>query len=73
MFSYEKIIVQELFVQNFGTSFHVISFCLIIAESMKRVEEITGKKIEFQKVNLLDKEGLGDLFKKVNYLFLRNL
>lgn len=36
-------------------------------ESLKRVEEITGKKLEFHQVNLLDKEALSSLFKKHNF------
>ena len=34
-------------------------------ESIQRVEEITGKKVDFQKVDLLDKDGLDKLFEKV--------
>ena len=49
-------------VQNYFINF-------VLTESLKRVEEITGKKIEFQKVNLLDKEGLDNLFKKVSFLW----
>lgn len=33
-------------------------------ESLKRVEKITGKKITFYKVDLLDEEGLNGVFKK---------
>jgi len=34
------------------------------SESVKRVEDITGKKIGFEKVNLLDKDALDKLFEK---------
>ena len=37
----------------------------IFLESVKRVEEITGKKVGFEKVNLLDKDALDKLFEKV--------
>lgn len=33
-------------------------------ESMRRVEKITGKRLTFYKVDLLDEEGLNDVFKK---------
>eukprot|EP00794_Sanderia_malayensis_P004796 gene4796-5423_t len=36
-------------------------------ESLKRVEKITGKKLEFHKVNLLDKEELDKLFCKYDF------
>lgn len=34
-------------------------------ESLKRVTEITGKEIPFEKVDLLDKEGTDAVFAKV--------
>ncbi len=36
-------------------------------ECMKRVEEICGKTIPVYKVNLLDKDGLRNVFKKVSF------
>jgi UDP-glucose 4-epimerase len=37
------------------------------AESLKRIEEITGKKIDFYKVDLLNKPALDDIFKKYKF------
>lgn len=48
-------------------SYAVPYFFYFITESLKRVEEITGKKLEFHQVNLLDKEALSSLFKKVSF------
>lgn len=36
-------------------------------ESLKRVEEITGKEIPFHKINLLDKNGLQNLFNAYSF------
>jgi len=36
-------------------------------ESLKRVEEITGKKVTFMKVDLLDKEATQEVFKKYKF------
>lgn len=41
------------------------------AVSLKRVEQITGKKIAFYKVDILDKAALNEVFKKVRgYCYL---
>ena len=34
-------------------------------ESLNRVEELTGKKIVFREVDLLDREGVDDVFSKM--------
>lgn len=38
----------------------------LIPESISRVEEITGKKIPTHQVDLLDKNAIIDIFKKVS-------
>ena len=40
---------------------------LVKLESIRRVEEITGKKISYYSVNLLDKNSVKDVFCKVMY------
>lgn len=40
----------------------VDNLCNSSAESLKRVEQLTGKKIKFYKTDLLDKEGLEKIF-----------
>ena len=42
----------------------VDNLCNSSEESLKRVEQITGKKVTFYQVDLLDKEGLTEVFKK---------
>lgn len=37
----------------------------MIPESVNRVKKITGKDVTFYKVDLLDKEGLREVFRKV--------
>ncbi len=42
----------------------VDNLCNSSEESLKRVEQITGKKVTFYQVDLLDREGLTEVFKK---------
>lgn len=42
----------------------VDNLCNSSEESLKRVEQITGKKVTFYEVDLLDREGLTEVFKK---------
>lgn len=42
----------------------VDNLCNSKEESLKRVQEITGKKIKFYKVDILDREALEEIFKK---------
>ena len=44
----------------------VDNLCNSSEESLKRVEEITGKPVTFYEVDLLDKEGLGKVFDNEN-------
>ena len=44
----------------------VDNLCNSSKESLKRVEEITGKPVTFYEVDLLDKEGLGKVFDNEN-------
>ena len=37
-------------------------------ESLKRVEEITGKKLDYYSVDLLNKEALKEVFSKVSHI-----
>ena len=37
-------------------------------ESLKRMEEITGKKIVYYSVDLLNKDALKEVFRKVSYM-----
>ena len=46
-----------------GIIFPTIS--LIISESLKRIETITGKTVPFEHVDLLDKDGVRKVFAKV--------
>jgi len=39
---------------------------MLVLESMKRVAEITGKTVPTYSVDLLDKDGLRDMFQKVH-------
>lgn len=36
-----------------------------LPESLKRVQEITGKEVNFQRIDIRDKKPLDDVFKKV--------
>jgi UDP-glucose 4-epimerase len=40
-----------------------------LPESLKRVQDITGKKVTFYPVDIRDKNALNEVFKKVSYLF----
>lgn len=42
------------------------NLCNSSKKSLERVEQITGKKIPFYKVDLLDKEGMNEIFEKEN-------
>lgn len=43
------------------------NFVNAFSESMKRVEEITGKELKFYSVDLLNKDALKDIFRKHNF------
>jgi UDP-glucose 4-epimerase len=39
-------------------------------ESLRRVQELTGKKITFYKVDIRDREGLDEIFRKVSFAWI---
>jgi UDP-glucose 4-epimerase len=43
-----------------------------LPESLKRVEDITGKKVTFYSVDIRDKNAISLVFKKVSYILFLN-
>ena len=56
----------ELLDQGYDVTV-VDNLCNSKEESVKRVMEITGKKLTFHKTNLLDKKALNKIFRKTKY------
>lgn len=55
-------------VDNCCNAYHDKSEAL--PESLKRVEDITGKKVTFYSVDIRDKNAISSVFKKVSFIFI---